>query len=309
MNRKLGPLDSLRSQLEQRMPQFVGDLRALARDHVPAAPVREAGFTITNVADTAVVRIYDEIWWLGVDAAVLVDELSAVTAPQIRVEINSPGGNVFDGIAIYNALRNHPAHVTTRVDGIAASIASIIFQAGDRRVMNPAAQLMVHNAHGVTAGNSRDHADMAELLDQQDAVLAAIYAAHGSEDAEHYRGLMNAETWLTADRAVAEGLADEVLVPAAKTEARASLADEISAVADAARGVLEKAAQVSASRAATGEKLSNKVTEGLDGLKATLDELTAATAGRDQEDEERAQALAELEARRRENARRLASIT
>jgi ATP-dependent protease ClpP protease subunit len=305
MNRKNSPLDSLRASIEARMPSLVGDLRALARDHAPEAPRREAGFSITNVDTTAVVRIYDEIWWLGVDAAVLVDELAAITQPQIRVEINSPGGNVFDGIAIYNALRNHPAEVTTRVDGIAASIASIIFQAGDRRVMNPAAQLMIHNAHGVTAGDSRDHAEMAELLDQQDGVLAAIYAAHGSEDAEHYRSLMNAETWLTAERAVAEGLADEIVEPARKTEASTTLVDEITAAVDAATGVISSARRVDALRAEAGKSLSNTCRESLAGLRDVLGQLDGLLTP--PADETPRWTEAEIEARLRELDRRLAS--
>ena len=149
----------LRAALRARMPQVIGDLRALARDHAPdAAVLREAGYSIANAAGdaggVAVVRIYDEIWWLGVNAADFVVELDAVTAPEIRVEVNSPGGDVFDGIAIYHALANHEARVTTRVDGMAASIASVIVQAGDRRLMQPASQMMVHDAWAFTVGNA-----------------------------------------------------------------------------------------------------------------------------------------------------------
>ena len=121
-------MSKLHDRLRAKLPDKIGDLRALARDHAPeAVRQREAGYNITNLADESVVRIYDEIWWLGVNALDLVADLDAITSPKIRVEINSPGGDVFDGIAIYNALRNHPAHVTTRVDGIAASIASWAF--------------------------------------------------------------------------------------------------------------------------------------------------------------------------------------
>ena len=141
-------LSNLREHVRARLPDAITDLRALAKDRMLESGVqREAGYTIQNAAgEEAVVRIYDEIWWLGVNAQDLTRELDAITAPSIRVEINSPGGDVFDGIAIYNALRNHPAHVTTRVDGLAASIASVIAQAGDKRLIQPAAQLMIHNA-------------------------------------------------------------------------------------------------------------------------------------------------------------------
>ena len=117
---------------------------------------------------------------------------------------------MFDGIAIYNALRSHPAHVTTRADGLAASIASVIFQAGDHRVMQPASQMMIHRAWGAAVGHAGDMASFAEVLEQQDSVIAGIYASHSDNDADHFHELMNAETWLTDARAVEEGLADEV---------------------------------------------------------------------------------------------------
>src|SRR5438067_2429453 len=95
------------------------------------ARVARAGrwYTITNqVGPVAEIRIYDEIWFLGVNADDFARDLDAITAPEIVVAINSPGGDVFDAIAIYNALRNHDARITTRVDGVAASAASLIVQ-------------------------------------------------------------------------------------------------------------------------------------------------------------------------------------
>lgn len=220
-------LDQLKAQVRDRMPDVIGRLRAKAA--TVDAPHREAGYTIVNAADEAVVRIYDEIWWLGVNAQDLARDLDAITAPSIRVEINSPGGDVWDGIAIYNALRNHPARVTTRVDGIAASIASVIAQAGDTRIMVTGSQMMIHNAWGMTVGDRTDHTDMAAVLEQQDEVIASIYASRSGLPAEGFRALMDAETWMTADAAVDAGLADEVLEP--PVAASASLAEQIAALA------------------------------------------------------------------------------
>lgn len=132
------------------------------------------------------------------------------------MEINSPGGDVWDGVAIYNALRNHPAEITTRIDGMAASIASVIFQAGDRRVIHASSQMMIHNAWGMTVGNHQDHADMVGVLQQQDRVIAGIYAAHGDRDADEYKALMNDETWLVGDEIISHGLADEIVEPVEK---------------------------------------------------------------------------------------------
>ena len=258
----------LRDYMRQHLPDLIGALRARATEH--GAPIVREGFTILNAtSDEATIRIYDEISWYGVNAQDFTNALDSVTAPKIRVDINSPGGDVFDGIAIYNALRNHPATVTTRVDGIAASIASIIAQAGDKRLIQPSGQLMIHNAWGLTVGDNRDHADMAKLLEQQDAVRAGIYAARSGRDAAEFRDMMNAETWFTADAAVAAGLADEVIEPPAK----AALADQISAAVSAVAGAVTSAGQVSAVRAEVGKPLSNTHRESLSGLRDEIDRL------------------------------------
>ena len=269
-------LDQIRPLLNQQLPDTIMTLRAKAAEHAPDAPAREAGFRIYNAADDeAVVRIYDEISWYGINAIDLVAGLDTITSPKMRVEINSPGGDVFDGIAIYNALRNHPSHVTTRIDGIAASIASIIAQAGDTRVMQPASQMMIHNAWGLTVGDTRDHADMAALLEQQDAVLASIYALRAGRDDVEFRDLMNAETWLTAEAAVEAGLADVVQEPPAKSTPEATLRDQISAAVDAAADAVTSAARVAALRADAGKDLSVCNREGLDGLRAQIEQITS----------------------------------
>ena len=218
--------DDLRKQIRGQLPDLIADLRAKSAEVV--RPRGEKGYTISNATGPeAIVRIYDEIWFLGVNALDLTAELDTITADEIRVEINSPGGDVFDGIAIYNALRLHPAKVTTRVDGLAASIASVIAQAGDHRIMVDSSQMMIHNAWGLTVGNRTDHTDMADLLEQQDQVIAGVYATASGKPAESFRAMMDAETWLTAEQAVAEGLADEVLTPVAS----ASMAEKITALA------------------------------------------------------------------------------
>ena len=221
--------DELKSRLSAQMPDVIATLRAKADGH---GTIAHEGYTIQNATGKeAVVRIYDEIWSLGVNALDFTTDLDAITAPEIRVEINSPGGNVFDGIAIYNALRMHPAKVTTRVDGIAASIASVIAQAGDHRVMVDSSQMMIHNAWGMVVGNKADHEEMAALLEQQDAVIAGIYATASDNDPDHFLGLMNAETWMTAEQAVEHGLADEIYKPERQPADR--LIDKIDSAASA----------------------------------------------------------------------------
>jgi hypothetical protein len=126
------------------------------------------------------------------------------------VHINSGGGEVFDGIAIGNAIRAHKGPVTTVVDGLAASIASVIAQAGADRVMQPGSMMMIHDAFGMCIGDAGEMAKMASTLDEVSGNLAEIYASRGGGDAGQWREAMRAESWYTAQAAVDAGLADRV---------------------------------------------------------------------------------------------------
>jgi ATP-dependent Clp endopeptidase proteolytic subunit ClpP len=173
---------------------------------------RRDWYRINNLAGTgaAEVWVYDEIGWFGVSAQDFVRELTAIKADKIDLHISSPGGDVFDGLAIYQALRNHPAQVTTYVDSLAASAASFIAMAGDVRLIAPHAQMMIHEAWGMCVGNAADMAKMQDELDRLSGNLAGIYANRAGGDAETWRAAMRAETWYSAEEAVAAGLADRV---------------------------------------------------------------------------------------------------
>lgn len=170
-------------------------------------------YKISNVADDeAEILVYDEIGgWFGGGAEDFVRELRDVRASRLNVRINSPGGSVFDGVTMANALRAHPATVTVQVDGIAASIASVIALAGDRLVMMPQSQLMIHDASGLSIGNAADMREMADLLDRQSDNIAEAYADKAGGTVEDWRALMRAETWYSAREAVDAGLADELV--------------------------------------------------------------------------------------------------
>lgn len=171
-------------------------------------------YRITNEAGAPTrVDIYDEIggggWFsTGVTAVDFVAELAGIVG-DLEVHINSPGGDVFDGLAIYNSLAQRPGNVTTVVDGLAASAASFIAQAGKQRVVSPGSMMMIHDAAGVAFGNGSDMREMADLLDKVSDNLASIYASH-SGIAEGWRDAMQKESWYTADEAVAAGLADRL---------------------------------------------------------------------------------------------------
>lgn len=174
----------------------------------------QSWYRITNAAsqDEAEVLLYDEVggYW-GATADQFIADLRGVTAPNLRVRINSPGGSVFEGVAIANALRSHPANVTVQVDGIAASIASVIAMAGDRIEMGPNTMLMIHDASGLCMGNAADMEEMAELLDLISDNIADAYAARAGGTREQWRERMRAETWYLPEDAVENGLADEAI--------------------------------------------------------------------------------------------------
>lgn len=176
-----------------------------------AVTERRDWYRITNQAGgPVVVDIYDEIGFWGVNAAAFQRELAQVNASEITVNLSSPGGEIFEGIAIYNALRTHPANVTVRVSALAASIASVIAQAGDKIVMLSGAQMMIHEGSGLCMGNAAEMQQMAELLDRQSDNIATIYAERAGGTPEEWRTRMRAETWFSAQEAVDAGLADEV---------------------------------------------------------------------------------------------------
>ena len=171
-----------------------------------------AWYRIDNKAgEPAALYIFDEInpMW-GIGAQEVVDQLKTIDASQIDVHINSPGGNVFDGIAIMNALRAHKASITVKVDGLAASIASVIAMAGNEIVMSLGAQMMVHNPSGFAMGDAKTMRELADTLDKSRASIASIYADRAGGTVDAWGTAMDAETWYTAQEAVDAGLADKV---------------------------------------------------------------------------------------------------
>lgn len=160
--------------------------------------------------EPATVYIYDEIGMWGVTAKDFIREIDAINAGSISLRVNSPGGDVFDGIAIYNAIRNHPAQVTTQVDGIAASIASIIAMAGDTITIAKNAFFMVHNAWAMAMGNAEEMRKMADTLDKIDTTLIKTYTERTGQTQRAVRQMMADETWLNADEAVSLGFADKL---------------------------------------------------------------------------------------------------
>lgn len=196
-----------------------------ARDAHPR-PTVKAKLRVTS-QDNGSTRLdlMDEIGFWGVTAQDFVDQLAAVDTDTIELHISSPGGDVFDGLAIMNAIADHEAVVNVTVDGIAASAASYIALAGDTVTMNRGSQMMIHDAAGFCFGNAADMGDMVTLLDRISDTVAGIYVDCAGGSVDFWRGLMRAETWFSAAEAVEAGLAD-VAVGGSKPKEKAAAADD-----------------------------------------------------------------------------------
>lgn len=166
--------------------------------------------------DTADVLVYDQIgssfFSEGLTAKAFADSLRGLGKgiKTINVRINSPGGSVFDGTAIYNTLRNHGAKVVTHIEGGALSIASLIAMAGDERRMASNGYLMIHDPISGARGSADDLRKTAEMLDKVKATMVSTYAERSGRDAESIAEMMGKETWLTAAEAKELGFVDAI---------------------------------------------------------------------------------------------------
>ncbi|HAL0739614.1 TPA: Clp protease ClpP, partial [Escherichia coli] len=177
-------------------------------------------FSIKAMSDVAHVRIYDEIGGYGVKASALTDEINACgNVSEIHLSIHSPGGDIFEGLAIYNALKNHPAKKIVHIEGMAASMASFIAMCGDHIVMPENAMMMIHAPRGVTAGVSGDVRRFADLMDKMGDTMAETYAGRTGKSKQEITAMMEAETWMDGSECKANGFADEV-IPAITAMAR-----------------------------------------------------------------------------------------
>lgn len=183
-------------------------------------PERSAPSAMADVVSAedgvATLRIYDPIDSWGGEWGVSAKEFAKAldTLPddttEIRLHINSPGGEVYEGLAILNLLRNHDARFVAVVDGLAASAASFIAAGADEVVMGKNTQLMIHDAWGLCVGAAIDMRDMADRLDKISDNIASVYADKAGGTKADWRGFMLAETWYDAEEAVTAGLADVV---------------------------------------------------------------------------------------------------
>ena len=193
-------------------------------------------YALEKTENEANITIYGDItsWpWLegDVSAANLSHKLENLgDVSRINVFINSYGGEVAEGVAIYNALKRHKAKVVTHCDGFACSIASVIFMAGDERIMNEASVLMVHNAWTGACGNAAELRKAADDLDKINQLAITAYMAHFKGSEEELKAIMDAESWVLPEEALEHGFAtsiDKTESDKASQNARASFAQMV----------------------------------------------------------------------------------
>lgn len=182
----------------------------------------------------SVLSIYDEIGFWGTQAKDFQASLSAVTSPAVLVEINSPGGDYFAGLAMYNMLRSSGKTITTKVMGVAASAATIVFAAGDVREMPKNTMLMVHNPANFEGGTAQEHREMADMLDKIAVGARSVYTRNSTLSDEEVVEMLAKDTWISADEAVGMGLAtvvtDEIKATASFDMKRADLPESVRAI-------------------------------------------------------------------------------
>ncbi|ENK1753063.1 Clp protease ClpP [Klebsiella variicola] len=182
---------------------------------LPSALDRWDGGIKAAATDDNSISVFDVIgqdyWGEGITAKRIAGALRAMNGADVTVNINSPGGDMFEGLAIYNLLREYEGHVTVKVLGIAASAASIIAMAGDDIQIGRGAFLMIHNCWVYAMGNRHDFAELAQSLEPFDTAMADIYAARSGLDIAAVQKLMDGESYIGGSDAVAKGLADSLL--------------------------------------------------------------------------------------------------
>lgn len=168
-------------------------------------------YAIRNEAgDVPEIFIYDEIGGWGIWASELIAQLNNIDAPRIKVRVFSPGGYVDQGIAIFNALRKHPAAIDIEVDSLAASIATVVVLSGDTIRIAENARFMIHDPWGGAVGTAEDMRKAADVMDIYHESIVATYAARTGISRDEIESMMAAETWLTPAQCVEMGFADEI---------------------------------------------------------------------------------------------------
>ena len=170
-------------------------------------------YNIKNTDESAEISIFDEIGDYGTSAKDFVEHISSIGKKDITLRINSVGGSVFDGLAIYNALRSHSGYVQIKIEGLAASISTVIAMAGDSVEMAENGFFMIHNPFGQSAGEATDFRKTADLLDKIKDEIIEIYQRKTKLPYDVLSKMMDEETWLSSQEAQEFGFIDDITEP------------------------------------------------------------------------------------------------
>tara|TARA_R110000824_G_scaffold397267_5_gene599875 strand:+ start:1532 stop:2545 length:1014 start_codon:yes stop_codon:yes gene_type:complete len=170
-------------------------------------------YEINNSAEVTDVYLFNDIGTFGVSAQSFVEEIKEYEGKELAIHINSLGGEVFEGMAIYSIIKRRKAKTTVYIEGIAASIASVIALAADEVIMSENSLLMIHNAWGGGSGDAKEMRKQADVLDKISNEIAEIYVKKTKRPYDEIVEMMAEETWLTAEEAVALGFVDSISEP------------------------------------------------------------------------------------------------
>ena len=170
----------------------------------------KVNYRVENKTTEATVYLYDEIGYWGIDPGQFAKDFDSIKDKTIHLRINSPGGSVFDGVAIYEAVKRHKSHVVAHIDGLAGSMASVIALAANEVAISKRGFYIIHDPWTIAIGNAEDMRKEADLLDKISGTLLGVYADKTGMDKEEIKALMNAESWFTAQETVNMGFADRI---------------------------------------------------------------------------------------------------
>ena len=189
--------------------------------------------------DETIVYIYDEISWFGIQAEQFVKDFNAISADTIHLRVNSPGGSVFDGTAIFNVIKQHSSRVVAHIDGLAASIASIIVMAADEVRMAQNAFFMIHEPWSIVIGDAEMMRAEADLLEKVSGTLVNAYTDKSGLSADEVHDYMAKETWFTAQEALDAGFVDVIEEQDSEENAKAKVTlFDLSAFANVPDGLM-----------------------------------------------------------------------
>ncbi|MBL4833647.1 MAG: Clp protease ClpP [Pseudomonas sp.] len=217
---------------------------ALAEDNKP----QSSWYSIKALSSrSAEIFLYEEIGSWGITAQQFARDLKALgDLTLISLRIHSPGGDVFEGTALYNLLKNHPARVEAHIDGLAASMASVVAMAADTIYMPENAMMMVHKPWGIQGGDADDMRRYAELLDKVESSLVMAYVSKTGKTEQEIMDLLKGETWMTGREAVEAGFADQLTEPLkAAAQLTSKRMQEFDHMPEALKALMQPRAQAS----------------------------------------------------------------